>query len=116
MAEIVPNPSPKKALIALTVTVLLVLVVPSPDRWKLASAFAGVLLGNQVGALLDAISKKFRVIGFLILVWSAYSLATGRMEISQATHVNLAAFLWGYGFLSCFPQRQMALFILEFDK
>jgi hypothetical protein len=100
----------KKFFITVAIAIGLVIVVPSPGRWKLASAFAGVFFGNQVGTLLDIISKKFRVIGFLILLWNGYLLAAGRMEIDATTPVNLAAFLWGFGFLMSFPQKEMALF------
>ena len=115
MGSIVKNPLSKKFFITVAVAIGLVLIMPSPGRWKLCSAFVGVFLGNQVGTLLDIISKKFRLIGFLILLWNGYSLATGRMEIDASTPINLAAFLWGFGFLMSFPQKEMALFKLDDD-
>jgi flagellar biosynthesis protein FliR len=110
MGNITKNPLSRKFFITMTVAVGLVLIVPSPARWKLASAFVGVFIGNQVGTLLDIISKKFRIIGFLILLWNGYSLASGKIVIDEGTPVNLAAFLWGFGFLMSFPQKEMALF------
>ena len=99
-----------KRVLALAVAVGLVVVMPSPGRWKLAAAFLGCLVGNQVGVFLDAVSKKFRIIGVLVLAWDCFSFLTGGNQIPTNTGLNTAAFLWGYGFLSTFPQKEMALF------
>ncbi len=105
-----------KRLLALAAAVALVVVVPSPGRWKLAAAFLGFIVGNQVGVLLDTVSKKFRLIGGLILAWDCYSFFTGSAQIPAGAGLYTAAFLWGYGFLSAFPQKEMALFTPKFRE
>lgn len=105
-----------KRLLSLAFAVALVVLVPSPGRWKLAAAFVGFIVGNQVGVLLDTVSKRFRLIGGLILAWDCYSLFTGGMQIPPGVGVYTAGFLWGYGFLSAFPQKEMALFTPKFRE
>jgi hypothetical protein len=50
------------------------------------------------------------MIGALVLAWDGCCLFTGRMGIPAGAGLNTAAFLWGYGFLSAFPQRELAIF------
>ncbi len=103
----------KKNLIAATVVILLIILVRNPAKSLLAFGFMGVLVGNQVGVILDHFSKKFRVIGFLVIVLNIYILAKRGIHISEGTPLFKGAFLWGYGFLSWFPTEELAIFKIE---
>lgn len=116
MAQIVINRWSKKHLVTAIFVGLLLLIVKEPGRSKFACALVGCIIGNQVGVLLDGLSKKWRVMGILILLWNAFNFFTGRMAISASKTMNLVSFLWGYGFLSAIPQEQLSIVKMKIIK
>ncbi|MCX6338689.1 MAG: hypothetical protein NTX71_02070 [Candidatus Aureabacteria bacterium] len=109
MSEIRFNKWSGKNILAAAAGIAVVLWVEQPYKSRLGFAYLGMLAGNQVSCLLDNISRKCRILGFLVTLWNIYSFFTMGSQIPARAPDFLQAFWWGFGFLAWFPHEELAI-------
>jgi hypothetical protein len=78
-----------------------------------AMALLGVLVGNQVGCLLQDISRLNRILGLAVLAWNVYDFFTQGIPLD--TPYLKGAFLWGFGAMATFSSEELGIFRVRKD-